>query len=191
MSRRVSGMQFFAIAVMLVTLAANVVRAEETLKVSNEPLHDGRINPMLFGNFIELLDDVVPSMWAEMLNDRDFEGVVPPANWVYYDGSPTFCDRTWDKSEDWTATSDDAPFTGQKCAKIVAVGERAAKLSQAGLEVKQGEIYEVSGWLRCEGKVRVQAVLMARLPDGTLSELVAGDTWQPTAEYTRFSAKLP
>jgi len=56
---------------------------QPSLKISSKPAHSGRINPMLFGNFIELLDDLVPGMWAEMLNDRGFEGVVPPEKWVY------------------------------------------------------------------------------------------------------------
>ena len=31
-----------------------------------EPLARGRIEPTLFGNFMELLDDVVPGSWAEL-----------------------------------------------------------------------------------------------------------------------------
>src|SRR6266446_2288728 len=56
-----------------------------TITISPQPLHAGHINPMLFGNFIELLDDLVPGLWAEMLNDRSFEGVTRLSNWVYYD----------------------------------------------------------------------------------------------------------
>ena len=37
------------------------------LVVLNKPLHSGRISPMLYSGFVELLDDVVPGMWAEML----------------------------------------------------------------------------------------------------------------------------
>ena len=64
-------------------LAAAVVHSsarvpEATVTVSSRPLHAGRVSPMLFGNFMELLDDLVPSMWAEMLNDRSFEGITPP-----------------------------------------------------------------------------------------------------------------
>ena len=70
--------------------------------IHSQPLNAGRINPMLFGNFIELLDDVVPGMWAEMLNDRSFEGVIPAANWSYYDGKPDFCDREWDSNPTWS-----------------------------------------------------------------------------------------
>src|ERR1700722_11552855 len=135
MSVSKSGRKF---ALILLLLSAWCVcrrtdAAEPALKIFAKPLHSGRINPMLFGNFIELLDDLVPGMWAEMLNDRGFEGVIPPANWVYYDGSPTCCDRTWDKSRDWTTTEDDVPFTGRKCARIVANGERPSRLSQSGL----------------------------------------------------------
>src|ERR1035441_958076 len=71
-----------------------------------QPLHSGRISPMLFGNFVELLDDVVPSMWAEMLNDRSFEGVIRAANWSYYDGKPDFCDREWDQNATWSRDTD-------------------------------------------------------------------------------------
>ena len=44
----------------LVAASAVVEGAEPSLKVFARPLHAGRINPMLFGNFIELLDDLVP-----------------------------------------------------------------------------------------------------------------------------------
>jgi alpha-N-arabinofuranosidase len=176
-------------AALLAVTAAPAMAAEETLKVSNRTLHDGRINPMLFGNFIELLDDLVPGMWAEMLNDRGFEGIIPPANWVYYDGSPTFCDREWEKSRDWT-TTEDKPFTGRRCAKIVANGDRPARLTQSGLAVKQGALYQASGWIRSEGAVGVQVTLEARAHDGSAIELATDDMWEPTAQYTRFSAKL-
>ena len=63
-------------------LAAAVVHSsaeppQVTVTVSSRPLHAGRVSPRLFGNFMELLDDLVPSMWAEMLNDRSFEGITP------------------------------------------------------------------------------------------------------------------
>ena len=58
------------------------------VKVLDKPLHSGRINPMIYGGFIELLDDLVPGMRAEMLNDRNFEGVEKAAWWCYYTGEP-------------------------------------------------------------------------------------------------------
>jgi hypothetical protein len=170
--------------------AGTVESGHELLKVSNRTPHDGRIHPMLFGNFIELFDDLTPGMWAEMLNDRGFEGIIPPATWVYFDGSPTCCDRAWDMSHDWTTTEDDKSFTGRRCAKIVANGDRPARLSQSGLAVKQGARYHVSGWIRSEGSVRVQVALETPAPDGSIIELATVDPWEPTAQYTRFSATL-
>ena len=81
-------LQQIGIFLLLATHPGAAAIADDlSTKISSRPLHDGRIDPMLFGNFIELLDDLVPGMWAEMLNDRGFEGVVPAAGWVYYDGS--------------------------------------------------------------------------------------------------------
>jgi alpha-L-arabinofuranosidase len=191
---RVAARWFVVAAGLLATGAATVRSAEETpaIEISSRALHDARssINPRLFGNFIELLDDLVPSMRAEMLNDRGFEGIIPPANWVYFDGSPTFCDRQWDKSPDWKISEGDAAFTGQKSAKIVAGGERPARLSQSAMVVKRGVAYQASGWFRSEGQVRVQVVLEGRAPNGSPIELATGEVWKPTADYQRFTTQL-
>ncbi len=190
MNHRTAGSLGLALAAgLLLARAATGQPAPATLKVANRTLHDGRIRPTLFGNFIELLDDLVPGMRAEMLNDRGFEGVTPPANWVYYDGSPTFCDRAWDPSPDWSATTD-APFTGRRCARVTPNGARPSRLSQSGLAVQQGACYQASGWFRAQGAVRVQVALEARAPDGAAVELAAAAPWLPTARYTRFSATL-
>jgi alpha-N-arabinofuranosidase len=164
--------------------------ADAVLKISSKPLHDGRINPMLFGNFIELLDDLCPGMWAEMLNDRGFEGVIPPAKWVYYDGSPTFCDRSWDKGRDWSIETVGA-FNGRCCARINGRDDRVVGLTQSGLSVKQGVSYRFSAWLRSDvANLRVQAVLKTALPDGRFVELASAELAAPSSKWTRVSAQL-
>lgn len=190
MTSRLAGICPFVLAVGLLGLGVGEANTAEILKISNRSVHDGRINPMLFGNFIELLDDLVPSMWAEMLNDRGFEGITPPANWVYFDGSPTFCDRAWDESDDWSTSHDAQPFNGQRSAQIVANGQRPARLSQSGLAVKEGALYHTSAWLRSEDAVQVQIALETQSPDGAVVELASGGFWTPTAKYTRFAAEL-
>ena len=135
---------------------------------------------MLFGNFIELLDDLVPGMWAEMLNDRGFEGVIPAANWVYYDGSPTLCDREWDRTSDWSLETA-APSTALD-APIAARNERWAGLTQSGLAVTSGESYRFSAFVRAEGDVRADVVLNTRRPTGATSSspaepLAASPRW--------------
>ena len=144
---------------------------------------------MLFGNFIELLDDLVPGMWAEMLNDRGFEGVVPPANWVYYDGSPTFCDRRWDKGPDWALGTNEA-FNGPRCARITGHSNRPAGLTQSGLAVTDGKTYRFTGYLRGSGSVRVRVVLKSPLPDGRFDELASADLAAPTESWSKTSAEL-
>ena len=178
------------VAGLLIDVGSTSLGAAEPLKVSHRTLHDGRISPMLFGNFIELLDDLVPSMWAEMLNDRGFEGITPPANWVYFDGSPTFCDRAWKKTGDWSATEDAPPWNGKRCAEVIARPEQPARLSQPGLTVKQGTLYHASGWFRGEGVVKIQLALEVQSPSGATIELARGDVWEPTDQYTRFAVEL-
>jgi alpha-N-arabinofuranosidase len=99
---------------------------------------------------------------------------VPPEKWVYYDGSPTFCDRTWNKSEDWSLETEGA-FNGPRCARIVGRGDRTVGLTQSGLAVKAGTPYRFSGWLRGDGSPRVRVVLKAARPDGRFAALAAAE----------------
>jgi alpha-N-arabinofuranosidase len=50
---------------------------ETPMRITQEPLCPGRINPMQYGQFIEYLCDLVPSMWAEKLYDGSFVGLTP------------------------------------------------------------------------------------------------------------------
>jgi alpha-L-arabinofuranosidase len=164
--------------------------AEPALKIFAKPLHSGHINPMLFGNFIELLDDLVPGMWAEMLNDRGFERVIPPEKWVYYDGAPTFCDRQWSPTGDWTSETVGA-FNGPRCARIVGHESQPVGLTQSGLFVQHGGRYRFSGYVRSDGNpLRVQAILKAPLPDGRFIELAAVDFPAPSTSWTKSTVEL-
>jgi alpha-L-arabinofuranosidase len=137
---------------------------------------------MLFGNFIELLDDVVPSMWAEMLNDRSFEGVTRAANWSYYDGKPDFCDREWDRNPSWSYDTN-SPFNGARSARLTATRRQPATLTQSGLAVKRGMTYEFSGWFRATSpKLSATVSLKTLLPAGAWMTLA-------TAKLPRFSTQ--
>jgi alpha-L-arabinofuranosidase len=168
------------------------LRAESspiTAVIRAETLHAGRIDPMLFGNFIELLDDLVPGMWAEMLNDRSFEGVVPPSQWVYFDGKPDFCDRTWDTNETWSIDTNH-PFNGACCAKLSASAHQPATLAQSGLAVKNGMDYECSGYFRSDAALKVSVVLKTLLPDGSWMTLASAKLPPFTKEWLRYSVHL-
>ncbi len=149
----------------------------------------GRIDPMLFGNFVELLEDVVPGMWAEMLNDRSFEGVIPAANWSYYDGRPDFCDRTWDTNSTWSLETTNV-FNGSKCARLSPSSGERAFISQSGLAVKKGTEYEFSGYFRADASVRVTSLLKALLPDGSWMTLASLDLPKFSTDWKKCNVRL-
>jgi hypothetical protein len=163
---------------LLATLTAGVALALAPQPVSaagptsravviNEPSSTGAVNPRLFGNFIELLNDVAPGMWAEMLGDRSFEGVLPLANWCYFDGTPDFCDRDWDHNESWSYDSAN-PFNAARSAKLTASAGADASLAQSGLAVRKGMTYAFSGHFRADQpNLSVTVLLKALLPDGS------------------------
>lgn len=154
--------------VMGITCASAASLWAETveLAVLNKPLHSGRIQPMLYGGFIELLDDVVPGMWAEMLGDRNFEGVLPTANWVYHLGALNLCDRDWDKNETWSYSTEN-PWNGSQSAKVIAAKGRSGRLTQSQLAVVKGMSYLFSGYFRSgDTPVELAVRIKALLPDG-------------------------
>jgi alpha-L-arabinofuranosidase len=164
--------------------------AQTTAVIHAQPLHLGRISPLLFGNFIELLDDVVPGMWAEMLNDRSFEGVTRAANWSYYDGKPDFCDREWDRNPSWGCDTN-SPFNGARSARLIAARHHPATLTQSGLAVKRGMTYEFSGWLRATSpKLAATVSLKALLPAGAWMTLASAKLPRCSSQWGKQSARL-
>ncbi len=160
------------------------------LKVYSSPLHAGRIGPKLYGGFVELLDDHVPGMWAEMLGDRGFEGVLPTSTWDYFRGEPNLCDRDWDKSPDWGYDTD-RPFNDKRSCRLTVAGGRAARLSQGQLAVRKGLAYVFSGYVRGDalsGGVRVS--LKTLLPDGAWMTLAASPLAGAGAEWRKIDARL-
>lgn len=178
------------VIMVVLALAQCAFAADKPVKVSARPMHSGRISPMLFGGFIELLDDLVPGMWAEMLNDRSFEGVTPRASWCFYDGAPNICDREWDAGDSWSYDTN-APFNGARCVKLTPAQGRDASLTQSGLAVAKGMTYLFSGWLRADKPdARAEIVLKALLPDGKWMVLSAAKLPKVSGKWTRYAAKL-
>jgi alpha-N-arabinofuranosidase len=186
----------FAAAVMLAAgllvfstgTKAQAQPANVSVIVHSQPLNGGRIDPRLFGNFIELLDDVTPGMWAELLNDRSFEGVEPAANWSYYDGSLDICDRQWDTNAFWTLDTQNA-FNGARCARLNAQS-RPASLTQSGLSARNEMSYTFSGYLRADPGVRAAVRLKFLLPTGKWLTLASVNLPKLSAEWKKYSVKL-
>lgn len=159
------------------------------MRISAKPMHEGRIRPTLFGNFIELLDDLVPGMRAEMLNDRGFEGILPNANWVHATGEPNLCDRPWDENKTWTRDAE-APFNGKQSACLTPSGPDAS-VTQSGLAVRRGMTYLFSGYLRAEREdPPVEVLLKALLPDGRWMTLASVRLSGAAPAWKKFTAEL-
>lgn len=162
--------------------------ARVTATIHSALLNSGTVDPKIFGNFIELLDDVVPGMWAELLNDRSFEGVTPPANWCYYDGSLDICDRQWDTNATWSRVTEN-PFNGARCAKLSA-RDLPATLTQSGLSARKAMDYICTGYVRADGGVKARVSLKCLLPTGEWMTLAAADLPAPSPQWAKFSVKM-
>jgi alpha-L-arabinofuranosidase len=176
------------LATSVIHSSAEAVKAMVT--ISSQPLQAGRVSPMLFGNFMELLDDLVPSMWAEMLNDRSFEGVTPRANWAYGDGTPNVCDRQWDKNGTWTYDTA-RPFNGARSVRLTSTSRQPAVLMQSGLAVKTGATYAFAGYFRADNpSLAVTVRLKAQLPNGSWLTLGSAKLPRLSQEWRKYSLAL-
>ncbi len=160
------------------------------LKISSTPLHEGRISPMLYGGFVELLDDVVPGMWAEMLGDRGFEGILPTSTWDYFRGEPNLCDRAWDAGPGWSFDTD-RPFNDEQSARLAASKDRSAVLTQSKIAVRKGMGYRVSGhWRSDSPSLAVRVSIKCQLPDGSWTILASTGFSGASADWKSFSGTL-
>jgi alpha-L-arabinofuranosidase len=176
------------LALSLPTAEVLADQAKAQVVVQAKPLHAGKIDPKLFGNFIELLDDVVPGMWAELLNDRSFEGILPSANWCYYDGSLDICDRSWETNGTWSIDTQQ-PFNGKRCAKLTA-GVQAARLTQSGLAAKKGMSYSFSGYLRADKGVKATVSLKFLLPTGEWFTLASSKLPTLSEQWRKYTVEM-
>jgi alpha-L-arabinofuranosidase len=152
------------------------------------PVPGARIEPTMFGNFMELLDDVVPGSWAELLNDRSFAGVIPTADWVYYDGSLDICDRQWDTNGTWRYDTNN-PFNGTHCARLTA-GAEPASLTQSGLSVRRGVTYNFSAYVLGDYGLRATALLKVQLPTGEWFTLASAALPAASAQWQKCAVTL-
>jgi alpha-L-arabinofuranosidase len=171
-------------------VGSGATSAAINLKVYSEPQNGGRISPMFYGGFVELLDDHVPGMWAEMLGDRGFEGVLPTSAWDYFRGEPNLCDRDWDQSPDWSYDTAN-PFNDRQSCRLEAPGSRPARLTQGGLAVRKGMAYALSGHWRADTEpLKVRVSLKTLLPDGSWMTLAALELPKPGPGWGQFSGRL-
>ena len=147
---------FLVIAAVL--MIAQTISADEpqsaapTLKITNERICPGTISPYQYGQFIEYLCALTPSMFSEKLFDGSFEGV-PAYRFAFRKETdrieqPWYPDGATNRGEFQLDKAD--PFNGKVSQRIRQKPGDPATLgiSQSGMYVKAGEPLRLSLHMR-------------------------------------------
>ena len=125
------------------------------LKVTRDLLFKETISPNQYGQFIEYLCDLVPSMWAEKLSDGSFEGLTPYK--VAYIKETDFREHPWypvgaTNRANFTLDKGN-PVSGLVAGKIATKGETPCTvgIAQDGIAVDSEQPCVFSCYLKQEG----------------------------------------
>ncbi|MBI2302891.1 MAG: hypothetical protein HYU66_28625 [Armatimonadetes bacterium] len=160
-----------------------------TVKLSQDPLNDGRISPFQCGQFIEYLCDLVPAMWAERLGDGSFEGLSPYG--FAHLRETDFREHPW---HPWGAThralyeqDPDQRVGGAVSMRIRVDGGPPCTvgLAQEGVFVERGKPLDFHVWMRQEG---IAGDVTVRLRHE--GRTVAATVFRPGGEWQRYEARL-
>ena len=145
----------------------------------------GQISPLQYGQFIEYLCNLVPSMWAEKLYDGSFEGLTPYK--VAFLKETDFREKPWypwgQVNRADYALDTDRPISGRAAQRIGVRSDAPCTvgLAQDGIAVDRTIACDFSVYLRqsaIKGPVRV-----GLLRDG--QELSAAK-FEPSADWQKF-----
>jgi alpha-N-arabinofuranosidase len=159
------------------------------VKITRTPLVDSEISPYQYGQFVEYLCDLVPSMWAEKLYDGSFEGATPYK--VVFRRQTDFKEKPWYPTgavnrAEYTLDSQN-PVSGQVSQRIRVSGGSPCTvgISQDGIALERGKPCRFSCYLR---QASIQEPVRVRLHRE--GEELAACTFQPSGEWKKFEAKL-
>ncbi|MFI5387818.1 MAG: alpha-L-arabinofuranosidase C-terminal domain-containing protein [Fimbriimonadales bacterium] len=155
------------------------------VRITREPLVPGRISHLQYGQFIEYLCDLVPSMWAEKLYDGSFEGLTP-YKFVHVKETD-FKEKPWypfGQTDRLQVSQDSSTKVSGDVSMHVSLTPATpceGGIAQDGLSLRKGESCRFSIWVRgaAPGSMRVRLfhgpteLAVANLP-------VTGD-WQKVA----------
>ncbi len=131
--------------------------AGDAVVVTATPRSPAPISPWIYGNFIEFLDHHVQGMRAQMLDDVSFEGILPPAEWCYWQPDKDVEDRPWHVTglggDGRVERLEEGAFNGRWCYRITipTTPGYGHGIRQAGLCLRAGRRYTLSLYLRQEG----------------------------------------
>ena len=115
-------------------------------------------------------------------------GVIPAADWVYYDGALDICDRQWETNVTWSYDLEN-PFNGKRCAKLTP-GPGPARLTQSGLSARKGMQYNFATFMRGARGMKVTVQHKTRLPDGSWFILASARLPGPSSEWGKDEVKM-
>jgi alpha-L-arabinofuranosidase/outer membrane protein assembly factor BamB len=163
--------------------------ARSTVKVTRDFLFPDKIDPLQYGQFVEYLCDLIPSMWAEKLCDGSFEGLTPYK--FYYLKETDFRERPWYP----TGATDRAKFTldpsspvSGTVAKKIAVTQGppcTVGIAQDGIAIDPEDPCVLTCYLRQEG---IEGLVTVRIHDE--AEEYARCQFTPTGQWKKYRARL-
>jgi alpha-N-arabinofuranosidase len=168
---------------------AEVDPATIPLTVTRDLLYKEPISPYQYGQFVEYLCDLVPSMWAEKLYDGSFEGLTPYK--VAYLQETDFRERPWypvGATNRASFTRDRAnPVSGLVAGKVATTGDTPCTvgIAQDGIAVDPDQPCIFACHLRQEGVTGPVTVRLHR--DG---KEYATAEFRPTDRWTKHRARL-
>lgn len=154
-----------------------------SIRIQREPLRNARINPMQYGQFVEYLCDLVPSMWAEKLYDGNFEGLSPYK--FAFIKQTDFKEKPWYPSGavnrgKYTLDSQ-TKISGEVSQRIEVQGGEPCTLgiSQDAIFVDSGKGYDFSCWLRAvDVREPVEIKLQGKEKAYAKASFRPGTNWQ-------------
>lgn len=160
------------------------------VKVTREPLSKQPLDRNQYGQFVEYLCDLIPSMWAEKLYDGRFEGLTPYK--VAYLRETDNKERPWyptgatNRAEFSLDKTD--PVSGMVAKRIAVKGDARCTvgIAQDGIAVDPDQPCVFSCSLRQEGVKDPVRVRIHR--DG---KELAECEFKPGAKWAKFTAPLP
>jgi alpha-N-arabinofuranosidase len=168
----------------------SVAPSTPVIRITADPICPGRINPMQYGQFIEYLCDLVPSMWAEKLDDTSFEGLTPYK--FEFRKETDFKEKPWYpygevnrmKVDQDTSTKISGPSS--KRITMTSTAPCSGGLAQDGISLKKGEPCRFSVYVKGEGG---GATMHVRLFHGP--QMFAAAALPVTNEWRKVSTVLP
>ena len=154
------------------------------IRITGDRLYPEPISPLIYGEFVELLNDLIPGMRAEKVEDRSFEGVLQPA-YTYPPGQDWTRPRWrsfasgWPGFDHWPVQPEeldapgataslaidlDNPYAGRRSARVTVAGDASrsflAGIAQEGIAVRAGEQLIFQLHLRSDDLAGASARLM-------------------------------